>query len=62
MRDDVQDKVKELWPLVTSDNIFEITDYRGYKDEFLKLFGFGIEGIDYEAEVDTLIGFEPETI
>ena len=62
LRDDVQDKVKELWPLVTSDNIFEITDYRGYKDEFLKLFGFGIEGIDYEAEVDTLIGFEPETI
>ena len=62
LRDDVQDKVKELWPLVTSDNIFEITDYHGYKDEFLKLFGFGIEGIDYEAEVDTLIGFEPETI
>ena len=62
LREDVQNKVKELWPLVTSDNIFEITDYRGYKDEFLKLFGFGIEGIDYEAEVDTLIEFEPETV
>lgn len=62
LRDDVQDKVKKLWPLVTSDNIFEITDYRGYKDEFLKLFGFGVEGIDYEAEVDTLIEFEPESL
>ena len=62
LREDVQNKVKELWPLVTNDNIFEITDYRGYKDEFLKLFGFGIEGIDYEAEVDTLIGFEPESL
>jgi len=62
LRDDVQNKVKELWPQITNDNIFELSDYQGYKDEFLKLFGFGIEGIDYEAEVDTLIDFEPDTI
>ena len=62
LRDDVQNKVKEIWPQVTNENIFEITDYRGYKDEFLKLFGFGIESIDYEADVDSLIGFEPETL
>lgn len=62
LRDDVQDKVKALWPQITNDNIFELSDYQGYKDEFLKLFGFGVEGVDYEAEVDTLIGFEPETI
>ncbi len=62
LRDDVQNKVKEIWPQVTNENIFEITDYRGYKDEFLKLFGFGINGIDYDAEVDTLIDFEPTTI
>jgi enoyl-[acyl-carrier protein] reductase/trans-2-enoyl-CoA reductase (NAD+) len=62
LRDDVQSKVKEIWPQVTDENIFEITDYRGYKEEFLKLFGFGIESIDYEADVDALIGFEPETI
>jgi len=62
LRADVQNKVKEIWPQVTNENIFEITDYRGYKDEFLKLFGFGIEGIDYEADVDPLIAFEPETI
>ncbi|MCK4703979.1 MAG: hypothetical protein KAT90_00745, partial [Gammaproteobacteria bacterium] len=37
-------------------------DYQGYKDEFLKLFGFGIDGIDYEADVDTLTDFEPATI
>jgi enoyl-[acyl-carrier protein] reductase/trans-2-enoyl-CoA reductase (NAD+) len=62
LRDDVQNKVKEIWPQVTSENIFDTTDYRGYKDEFLKLFGFGIKGIDYEADVDPLIGFEPETL
>lgn len=62
LRDEVQNKVKELWPQVTSENIFELTDYQGYKDEFLRLFGFGIEGIDYDADVDPLIDFEPETI
>ena len=46
----------------TNENIFELSDYQGYKDEFLKLFGFGIDGIDYEADVDTLIEFEPTMI
>ncbi|MCW8934006.1 MAG: trans-2-enoyl-CoA reductase family protein [Gammaproteobacteria bacterium] len=62
LRDEVQNKVKEVWPKVTTENLFELTDYQGYKDEFLKLFGFGISGIDYEAEVDTLVDFEPITI
>lgn len=62
LRDDVQNRVRELWPQVSNENIFELTDYQGYKDEFLKLFGFGIDGIDYEMDVDTLIDFEPATI
>lgn len=62
LRDDVQNKVKELWPQITTENLFELTDYQGYKDEFLKLFGFGLEGVDYEAEVDTLVNFEPLTL
>lgn len=62
LRDEVQNKVKEIWPNVTTENIFELTDYQGYKDEFLKLFGFGIEGIDYEADVDTLVSFEPASV
>ncbi len=62
LRDEVQSKVKQLWPQISNENIFELSDYQGYKDEFLKLFGFGIEGIDYEADVDTLTGFEPTTI
>lgn len=62
LRDDVQSKVKELWPLVTTDNLFEITDYQGYKDEFLKLFGFGVDGVDYEADINPVITFQPETL
>lgn len=60
--DEVQNAVKEIWPNVTTENMFELTDYQGYKDEFLKLFGFGVKGIDYEAEVDTLVSFEPASV
>ncbi len=59
LRDDVQDKVKAIWPNVTTENLYELSDYQGYKDEFLKLFGFGVAGVDYEADVSTLVEFEP---
>lgn len=62
LRDDVQNTVKDIWPKVTTENLFELTDYQGYKDEFLKLFGFGVEGIDYEADVDPMVSFEPLTL
>lgn len=62
LRDEVQDAVKELWPQVTTENLFELTDYQGYKDEFLKLFGFGIDGVDYDADVDPLVDFHPATL
>ena len=62
LRDEVQNKVREIWPQITNDNLFEITDYQGYKDEFLKLFGFGIEGVDYDADVDPLVEFNPLTV
>lgn len=48
----VQDKVNALWQQVNNDNIGELTDFAGYKHEFLKLFGFGVEGVDYDADVN----------
>ena len=48
----VQDRVKQLWDQVTSENLYEMTDFVGYKQEFLRLFGFEIPGVDYEADVD----------
>jgi len=35
-----------------------LTDYKQYKEEFLQLFGFGLDGIDYQADVDTLVEFD----
>jgi len=58
----VQSRVKALWPQISDENLFELTDYQGYKDEFLKLFGFGVLGIDYDADVSTLVDFEPATL
>ncbi|UUA72982.1 enoyl-ACP reductase FabV [Cellvibrio sp. QJXJ] len=51
----VQTKVEELWDLVTEENLFELTDFEGYKAEFLRLFGFGIDGVDYDAETTPLV-------
>jgi enoyl-[acyl-carrier protein] reductase/trans-2-enoyl-CoA reductase (NAD+) len=47
----VQEKIKQLWPEVTTENIKELSDLAGYKSEFLKLFGFGLPEIDYEEPV-----------
>ncbi|MDR1496960.1 MAG: trans-2-enoyl-CoA reductase family protein [Puniceicoccales bacterium] len=48
----VQEEVFSLWPSVTTENLNELTDYAGYQNNFLKLFGFGIPEIDYDAEVE----------
>src|SRR5690606_26368807 len=52
MRDDVQAKVKALWSQVNTENLPELSDIKGYQEDFLKLFGFGISSIDYEREVE----------
>jgi enoyl-[acyl-carrier protein] reductase / trans-2-enoyl-CoA reductase (NAD+) len=54
MRDGIQNAVAELWPKVTTENLAQLSDIAGYRTEFLKLFGFGLPGVDYEAEVDPL--------
>jgi enoyl-[acyl-carrier protein] reductase/trans-2-enoyl-CoA reductase (NAD+) len=52
LRADVQDACKTLWPNVTTENLREITDYAGYKHEFLKLFGFDRDDVDYDTDVE----------
>jgi enoyl-[acyl-carrier protein] reductase/trans-2-enoyl-CoA reductase (NAD+) len=50
MRPDIQKRVAEIWPQATTENLEALTDIAGYRAEFLKLFGFGLPGVDYEAE------------
>ncbi|PKG73516.1 enoyl-[acyl-carrier-protein] reductase FabV [Shewanella sp. GutCb] len=62
LREEIQQHCRDLWPLVTSENLSELTDYREYKEEFLKLFGFGVEGIDYEQDVNPNVEFDVVSI
>lgn len=57
LRDDVQQACKDLWPQVTQDNLFELTDYAGYKQAFLRLFGFARSDVDYEADIASDIDY-----
>jgi len=52
MRPDVQGSVARIWPDVSTENLRALTDIAGYRSEFLKLFGFGMAGIDYDAEAE----------
>jgi enoyl-[acyl-carrier protein] reductase/trans-2-enoyl-CoA reductase (NAD+) len=52
MRPAIQERVAALWPQVSTESLDTISDIAGYRAEFLRLFGFGLPGVDYEAEAD----------
>jgi enoyl-[acyl-carrier protein] reductase/trans-2-enoyl-CoA reductase (NAD+) len=54
----VQRKVEALWAQITDENLNDISDMQGYKEEFLRLFGFGIDGVDYDADVSPIADIE----
>lgn len=56
MRDDVQEIVSSLWGQVDTKNVEVLSDLGGYRSEFLKLFGFGLDEVDYEEDVDPNVG------
>ena len=62
LRDDVQQQCRDIWPKVTTENLFELTDYASYKKEFLELFGFNKAGIDYEQDIVAKVNFKTETL
>ena len=54
MRPEIQTEVAILWPQATTENLEALTDIAGYRTEFLRLFGFGLHGVDYDAETDPI--------
>ena len=52
---EMQAKVEAIWPQVTTENLDELSDFDGYKSEFLRLFGFEIGGVDYEADLSPMV-------
>ncbi|RKS87585.1 enoyl-[acyl-carrier protein] reductase/trans-2-enoyl-CoA reductase (NAD+) [Orbus hercynius] len=62
LRPEVQNACQQIWSKVTDDSIYQLTDYQGYKDEFLRLFGFGLDGVDYDADVNPDVQFDVITL
>ena len=52
MKAEVQQAVADLWKTVSKENIKEIADIDGYWQDFYEIFGFRIDGVDYDADVD----------
>ena len=55
MRADVQEKIAKLWGESTTETLVELGDLAGYKQDFLNLFGFGFEGVDYQADTNEMV-------
>lgn len=55
MRSDVQEKIAKLWVESTTESLVELGDLAGYKQDFLNLFGFGFEEVDYLADADEMV-------
>ena len=55
MRPDVQERIAKLWIESTSESLVELGDLAGYKQDFLNLFGFGFEGVDYLADANEMV-------
>ncbi len=56
LSEQVQAEVRRRWEFVDSDNIESLSDLARFRDEFLALFGFGFDGVDYDADLDPLDG------
>ena len=52
MAPDVQQAVFDLWPKVTTETLDALGDFAGYQSDFLKLFGFGLAGVDYDKPTE----------
>ena len=56
MTPQVQQLVGERWEAVNTENFRELGDFEGYQSSFLRLFGFGLTGVDYAADTDPGVG------
>ena len=52
MEPEIQAAVAEIWPEITTETLNALSDYSGYQNNFLSLFGFGLQGVDYEEDVE----------
>jgi enoyl-[acyl-carrier protein] reductase/trans-2-enoyl-CoA reductase (NAD+) len=52
MREDVQEQVKAAWEAINQENLLQLADLDGFRKEYEQIHGFGLQGIDYDEDVD----------
>ena len=52
LNDAVQSEISAIWEKITTENLHQLTDFDGYKRSFSQLFGFSVEGVDYQQDVE----------
>ena len=55
MADDLQNLIADRWAKVTTENLGDLADFTGYQESFHRLFGFGLAGVNYGADVDVQV-------
>lgn len=60
LTDEIQGEVRRRWPLVDTENLGEFADLEGFRKDFLRIFGFGFPGVDYEEDLDPTLGRDVE--
>ena len=55
MREDVQAQVAELWKVASTESLPKIGDLKGYEKDFFNLFGFMVDGVDYDEDVNEMV-------
>ncbi len=55
---EVQAEVAKRWEQIDTDNLHELSDFSGYRQEFLQLFGFEVPGVDYDADVNPQVAID----
>lgn len=52
LKPEIQSEVSEIWDKINTDNVNTLSDFKGYRESFHKLFGFGLNDVDYDKDVD----------
>ena len=58
LKPEIQQFVADHWDQVSEDTLDELTDFQGYRQAFLQMHGFDVEGTDYEADVEPVVEIE----
>ncbi len=58
MEPELQKTIEDIWPMLTQENVADYADFDAYTKDFLGLFGFGADGVDYEADTDAGVNIE----